>query len=211
VARSLVIFASWLSLTLCVSAFVLWIRSYFHQDDLMQVFWLEQRGEERTYYVSSWFGEFSVATHFVKVPPADWRRFVESAGTSPGLYNFGQPINADERREIPMSLAQRFGFPYRFGVSRRVAAALGGVGRVEIQRAWAPLWLFTLMFAILPSSRLIGRLRLKRRSRHGLCPTCGYDLRGSPNACPECGIKRDTSQTAVKKPGQSRRTWRSRS
>ena len=34
---------------------------------------------------------------------------------------------------------------------------------------------------------LAGRTRARRRMRKGLCRSCGYDLRGPPGRCPECG------------------------
>ena len=41
--------------------------------------------------------------------------------------------------------------------------------------------------AVLPAIWLIRRARQRSQSRAGLCPQCGYDLRATPDRCPECG------------------------
>jgi hypothetical protein len=50
-----------------------------------------------------------------------------------------------------------------------------------------PLWFLATLLLIPPALRLRGRLRAGRRAAQGNCVKCGYDLRGSPSQCPECG------------------------
>src|SRR5204862_6682225 len=50
----------------------------------------------------------------------------------------------------------------------------------------APHWSFALLFGTLPAVWAVLRLR-RRRFAAGRCSACGYDLRATPNRCPECG------------------------
>jgi hypothetical protein len=58
---------------------------------------------------------------------------------------------------------------------------------LPFREIWFPHWFPALLFAILPAMRLRAILRTRRRNRAGLCPHCGYDLRATPERCPECG------------------------
>ena len=50
-----------------------------------------------------------------------------------------------------------------------------------------PWWSLLLLFALLPAARWLVHLRRRSIARRGACPHCGYDLRATPDRCPECG------------------------
>jgi hypothetical protein len=62
--------------------------------------------------------------------------------------------------------------------------------RLGVTLAEAPYWA-VLLAVVAPAGLWLGRAwrgaRVRRRRRMGLCPACGYDLRGTPERCPECG------------------------
>jgi hypothetical protein len=61
-----------------------------------------------------------------------------------------------------------------------------GAGTAIYWHVWAvPYWFLIALTSVLPF--IWAGKRLRRRHRSGLCPTCGYDLRATPDRCPECG------------------------
>jgi hypothetical protein len=66
-----------------------------------------------------------------------------------------------------------------------------------------PHWFLVLITAILPIGWLITTRRQTSRAvrtRLGLCPDCGYDLRESPERCPECGRMREPMPASTPAP-----------
>lgn len=75
-----------------------------------------------------------------------------------------------------------FGFSYGF-----VPASAGS----HLAHEWTnPYFVLVLVAGIVVARRcrsLYASIVRHRRSRRGLCPSCGYDVRATPDRCPECG------------------------
>ena len=54
-----------------------------------------------------------------------------------------------------------------------------------------PFWAIAIATSLLPILWIMARWRSyinkRRAKRLGCCPVCGYDLRATPDRCPECG------------------------
>lgn len=63
-------------------------------------------------------------------------------------------------------------------------------------RIGAPLWEIALPLAMLCIFLMAREILFRRRHTAGLCLKCGYDLRASPERCPECGMIPVEAKTA---------------
>ena len=70
-----------------------------------------------------------------------------------------------------------------FGLGR--LATPSGSGAIHLIAI--PLWSIATPAGLLTVGLAAGSARAGRRVRGNRCVACGYDLRGSPGRCPECG------------------------
>jgi hypothetical protein len=70
-----------------------------------------------------------------------------------------------------------------FTFELRTIRTRGGIWRF----VGIPYWSLFLPLGLLPLLRLIQQRRIRGLAARGLCTICGYDLRATPDRCPECG------------------------
>ena len=71
---------------------------------------------------------------------------------------------------------------------RRILGFGGGIAPSGARFVTVPFWFLAVVFGAPPA--LVARAAWRRRAIHpGHCRRCGYDLRASPERCPECGAE----------------------
>jgi hypothetical protein len=89
---------------------------------------------------------------------------------------------------MPWQRLERHRMPFRwwFGTKTYVSAP------IQYDVAGIPLWSLLLLTGVPTAWMFRTDWKRRRIERAGLCPKCGYDLRGLPDgrACPECGAVR---------------------
>ena len=173
------IFVPMMSLLLCLCSCVLWVRSRTHADifDLRsslgfgveaysEASYLELSFEQSTGWGNTW--------HF------NSRGSPSSRIRQPDGWLVGEP-------------SMEWVDDFRTGAFGLVASKRHRDDATfpnQMEHLWACTihygWL-VLTTALIPLALLFRVARGWKRKRGGLCPFCGYDLRASPNRCPECG------------------------
>lgn len=181
--------ATALSFLLCATEVVLWVRSYFAADSYC--FPAERvvaAGPEDDWGLATQLvirsSRGKVQFHRYETVP----RRAEPTGHA--SVRPAPPLRSGQRT-LRTDWSWQFGGIERFHrAPNQQQVADGSYLFMGFDNLTLPWWMPTAVAALLPGIWLVrfpGRLRRRRRLRNRLCARCGYDLRATPDRCPECG------------------------
>jgi hypothetical protein len=173
--RRLFNFMTALSLLLCVAGAILWVRSWGHHAVTL---WAQPGYMVDVTRTDGVLGLTVARDSLLHV--------YVTGGTLYGLSHHRRPASPGGDRTT---------FTYNdWGFGLHLLKTVGPpprgqwrVGGKPIWIVYVPGWMPVVLLGVLPTAWVGRRLRSRRRRRAGLCSRCGYDLRATPDRCPECG------------------------
>jgi hypothetical protein len=201
--------ATAVSLAFFVLSIALWVWSY-READIFVGIGPSARGKESAQCVVALSeGDFAFIIGDTTISPGEvdyW--YPTSALSDPSTYFVRLPQSATQRL-IPQTGNQRLiirdfivTLPLALSEKAENVTSLGGQflgtechywrwyphswqGAESAMFLLLPFWLMTLTTSVIPF--VWGIRRFCRRHPAGSCQSCGYDLRATPDRCPECG------------------------
>jgi hypothetical protein len=189
VRRRLLNLLTALSLLLCVAIVAMWVRSHVAADAVewqraddvggAHYHWYRiiasGRGRVELAYDAEVSEIGSITPQEAARPVGRWQRTARKSARLRDLLR------------VSPDLEPAFGGPpsLPFGFHFAWATSPATVRREVI----VPYWALVLVTGALPAFRLPALARRFMRPGAGLCPRCGYDLRATPDRCPECGAE----------------------
>jgi hypothetical protein len=174
-ARHLFTLCSAASLLLCVAVCVLWVRSYRTGTNYG---WISRQEHDLHHrWVMLYRGNFAFRSYDYLLNGDDRGRKYGDYLLSKG--GGGWSTERIEGNQLPLRK--------RLWPSLSRSNARGPFYFVNSYTVEVPAWLLAILSAIAPVLQIRAAQTRRRQRRAGLCPACGYDLRASPERCPECG------------------------
>ena len=156
----------------CLAVLGLWFRSHGHIDFIA----FNPRNDD-CFSVCSRYGAVQLTWEKHTNNPFPWPRWERET----------IDVNESDQRKIEIECliaeTNRDVFPMVFHTRAIPMIYYGGAYR----HVAIPYWLLIGIGIAIPAYRFLYELKKRKAKRQGLCLNCGYDLRATPNQCPECG------------------------
>jgi hypothetical protein len=194
------------SLLMCLATAVLWLRSYWFEDNpgygrARRGMWcvsdggniciacatvaphtgnfcqyMDEKGNVPTMTTPRTWGSSVSAAHFLILDQSLWRI---------GTLSSPKPTYSWHRFEFVRHQWQSKEF--MFTPLHFMPTGTTGRAWMTLTAVTVPYWAACVLLALLPATWVAQLWSRALYCSHGLCRSCGYDLRATPDRCPECG------------------------